>query len=173
MSKRIQAAPMAALLSTCVALPATAGPLMGPEWALAACEQWNQTPTLTDGLADPWARNDGGKGFKIIHHYRSDCGDATQVELRIAAKDGKARCVYGGKVENATMNPSVDYTMHATTARWGEMGRGDYGPMRAMMFGRLEFIGPKMEAMSVMGPFEAFLLLVGKVPGETPACPAK
>jgi hypothetical protein len=28
-----------------------------------------------------------------------------------------------------------------------------------------------MEAMGVMGPFEAFLLLVGKVPGDTAACP--
>jgi hypothetical protein len=42
-----------------------------------------------------------------------------------------------------------------------------------MMFGRLSFSGPKMEAMSVMGPFESFLLLVGKVPGETDRCPGK
>ena len=38
--------------------------------------------------------------------------------------------------------------------------------MRAMMLGRLAFIGPKLEARSVMGPFENFLLLVGKVEGE-------
>ena len=62
--------------------------------------------------------------------------------------------------------------MHATTAHWGEMGRGQYGPMRAMMFGALRFSGPKMEAMGVMGPFEQFLLLVGKVAGDTAACPA-
>jgi len=43
--------------------------------------------------------------------------------------------------------------MHAETARWQEMGRGEYGPMRAMMFNRLE-------------------LLVGKVPGGTGTCPA-
>jgi putative sterol carrier protein len=106
----------------------------------------------------------------VIHLYRSDCGEATRVELRIGARDGQARCLYGGKVETAPLNAAVDYTMHATTARWGEMGKGDYGPMRAMMFGRLEFVGPKLEAMGVMVPFEAFLLLVGKVPG-TPACP--
>jgi putative sterol carrier protein len=63
--------------------------------------------------------------------------------------------------------------MSAETARWLEMGRGEYGPMRAMMFGRLAFVGPKMEAMSNMGPFESFLLLVGKVPGDTSSCPAK
>jgi putative sterol carrier protein len=45
--------------------------------------------------------------------------------------------------------------------------------MRAMMFGRLRFDGPYGEAMSNMGPFESFLLLVGKVPGETTACPGK
>lgn len=154
-------------------LAAQAAPLMAPEWATAACEQWNRTPVLQDGLADAWAKNDGGKGFKIIHLYRTDCGEPSKVEMRIAAKEGKAQCVYGGKVENTKLAENVDYVMHAATTRWTEMGRGDYGPMRAMMFGRLEFVGPKMEAMSVMGPFEAFLLLVGKVPGETTSCPAK
>jgi len=62
--------------------------------------------------------------------------------------------------------------MHATTERWNEMGAGEYGPMKAMMFGRLKFAGPKVEAMSVMGPFEAFLKLPGKIPGDQ-ACPAK
>lgn len=147
--------------------------LMAPDWAGAACAQWNRTPTLLDGLAGEWMRNDGGKGFKVIHLYRSDCGEATRVELRIGARDGQARCLYGGKVETAPLNAAVDYTMHATTARWGEMGKGDYGPMRAMMFGRLEFVGPKLEAMGVMVPFEAFLLLVGKVPGDLAACPAR
>ncbi len=36
----------------------------------------------------------------------------------------------------------------------------------------VEFSGPKMEAMGNMGPFENFLLLVGKVPGSTQSCPA-
>ena len=40
------------------------------------------------------------------------------------------------------------------------------------MFGRLKFQGPKVEAMTVMGPFEAFLKLTGEVPGtDTQACP--
>lgn len=147
--------------------------LMTVEWATAACEQWNVTPTLLDGLAADWIKNDGGKGFKIIHLYRTECGEASQVELRIAAKDGKAQCVYGGAVQSAPMDTGVDYTMHASTQHWGEMGRGQYGPMRAMLFGALQFTGPKMEAMGVMGPFESFLLLVGKVPGETSACPGR
>jgi hypothetical protein len=42
-----------------------------------------------------------------------------------------------------------------------------------MMFGRLGFDGPMGEAMGNMGPFANFLLLVGKVPADTSACPAK
>ena len=92
--------------------------------------------------------------------------------MKIAPKDGKAICVYGGAVQNSKMDYAVDYTMHATTERWDEMGAGEYGPMKAMMFGRLKFAGPKVEAMTVMGPFEAFLRLPGKIPGDK-ACPAK
>ena len=55
----------------------------------------------------------------------------------------------------------------------GDWGKGEYGPMAAMMFGRLGFDGPMLEAMGNMGPFESFLLLVGKVPSETGSCPAK
>jgi putative sterol carrier protein len=44
--------------------------------------------------------------------------------------------------------------------------------MKAMMFGRLKFVGPKVEAMTVMGPFEIFLKLPGKIAGDK-ACPAK
>ena len=165
---------VAAVLGLAAATQAApAATLMSPEWAVSACEQWNRTPVLQEGLAGSWIKNDGGKGLKVIHLYRSECGEPSKVEMRIAAKDGKAMCGYGGKVENAELNSSVDYLMHATTEHWGEMGRGQYGPMRAMIFGALQFSGPKMEAMSVMGPFEAFLLLVGKVPGETAACPGK
>ncbi len=165
--------PLAALVLSCAALPAAAAPLMAPEWASAACAQWNSTPMLLDGLVEQWIGNDGGKGFKAIHLYRTECGEASKVEMRIALRDGKAMCVYGGKLETTKTDSSVDYTMHASTTRWGEMGRGDYGPMRAMLFGRLEFTGPKLEAMGVMEPFESFLLLVGKVPGETAGCPAR
>jgi putative sterol carrier protein len=79
-------------------------------------------------------------------------------------------CVYGGRAQS-TPDLKGDYVMHAETPRWTEMGNGEYGPMKGMMFGRLKFSGPKMEAMGVMGPFESFLLLVGKVPGDTSVCP--
>ena len=112
------------------------------------------------------------RGFKVIQVYRTDCTASPRVELRIAAQDGMARCTYGGKLETAKLDPSADYVMHAQTARWQEMGRGEYGPMRAMMFGRLKFDGPMFEAMDNMGPFESFLLLVGKVKASAAACPA-
>jgi putative sterol carrier protein len=166
-------APVVGLAVLMAAGPGLAAPLMSDDWAAKACEQWNATSVLLDGLAGDWVKNDGGKGFKVIHLYRTECGEPSRVEMRIALKDSKAMCVYGGKVEAATLDSSVDYTMHASTVRWGEMGRGEYGPMRAMMFGRLEFNGPKLEAMGVMAPFESFLLLVGKVPGDAASCPGK
>ncbi len=148
-----------------------AAPLMSADWAEQACKQWNVTPPLTNDLGENWIKNDKGRGYKIMHMYRTDCGETTQVEMKIQAKDGKAVCTYGGKVQVTSLDPSADYVMHAETARWREMGNGDYGPMRAMMFGRLKFTGPKGEAMGVMGPFESFLRLTGKVPGDD-ACPA-
>jgi putative sterol carrier protein len=164
----IALAALTVLATTAHAAPA----MMSAEWTAQACDAWNKDNVLTTGLAEGWIKNDKGRGYKILHLYRTECGEETQTELKIVAKDGKAMCVYGGAVKNPQMDHAVDYTMHATTDRWNEMGAGEYGPMRAMMFGRLKFTGPKMEAMGVMGPFEAFLRLPGKIAGDK-ACPAK
>ncbi len=157
--------------ATLLAAPAVdAAPLLSAEWTAQACEAWNQNPILTSELAERWIKNDGGRGYKIIHLYRTDCGENTKVEMKIVPQGGKAICAYGGKVQHTSLNMDMDYVMHAETKRWREMGAGEYGPMRAMMFGRLKFDGPKAEAMRVMGPFEQFLLLPGKVPGDD-SCP--
>ena len=171
--KRLTAA--ATLFAALLSAPAMAAPvLMSADWAKDACEAWNKEPVLTDKLAESgWVKNDAGRGFKVMGVYRSDCGNAPTAELRVALKDGKAMCVYGGPPETAKLDSSADYVMKAETARWVEMGKGEYGPMKAMMLGRLGFDGPMMEAMNNMGPFESFLLLVGKVPGDTTSCPAK
>lgn len=162
---------LTASLLAFAAISAQAAPaMMSTDWTAQACEAWNKDAALTDGLADKWMKNDKNRGYKIIHMYRTDCGDDYKTELKIVPKDGKAMCVYGGKIQTATLDSSVDYLMHADTKRWNEMGAGEYGPMKAMMFGRLKFEGPKMEAMSVMGPFEAFLRLPGKIPADQ-ACP--
>jgi len=146
--------------------------LMSEAWGKLACDAWNADPVLTDKLVESgWANNDGGRGFKIMQIYRTDCKDSPRVEMRVSRKEGKAMCVYGGKVETAKLDLGKDYVMHATTTRWVEMGRGEYGPMKAMMFGRLEFDGPMFEAMGNMGPFENFLLLAGKVPSDSTSCP--
>ena len=151
---------------------ASAAPvLMNEEWAKAACQAWNADATLTGKLHESgWAANDKKRGYKALQVARKDCGSSPPVELRISAKDGKALCVSGGR-STEKLDLDVDYAMTAETKRWTEMGKGEYGPMRAMMFGRLSFDGPMSEAMGNMGPFESFLLLVGKVPGETGACP--
>lgn len=167
----MKATPIALATLTLFATAAHAAPaMMSAEWTAQACDAWNKDAELTNGLADKWIKNDKGRGHKIIQLYRTDCGEATKTELKIVPKDGKAMCVYGGAAQTAKLDASADYIMHATTERWNEMGAGEYGPMRAMMLGRLEFAGPKMEAMGVMGPFAAFLKLPGKIPGDK-ACP--
>jgi putative sterol carrier protein len=155
--------------------PVSAAPeLMSADWAKDACAAWNSDPVLTDKLVESgWVKNDNGRGFKVMQLYRSDCVDKPTAEMRISLKDGKAMCVYGGAVDTRQLDTGSDYVMSAETSRWIEMGKGEYGPMKAMMLGRLGFEGPKMEAMGNMGPFENFLLLAGKVPSEAGACPAK
>lgn len=162
------AAPLVLLgMHTAQAAPA----LMSAEWAKSACEAWNQESGLTKGLEESgWTSNDAGRGFKLIQIYRSDCKKAPRVELRISRQDKAARCTYGGTPQAGALQSGTDYVMWADTEKWTEMGRGDYGPMKAMMLGRLNFEGPKMEAMGNMGPFESFLLLVGKVASDK-ACP--
>jgi putative sterol carrier protein len=163
---------VAASLCASAAVASAAPVLMSADWAREACQAWNADATLTKELfSSGWVANDKKRGYKVLQVYRTDCAGSPRVELRISAKDGKALCVAGGK-SDAKLDFDADYAMSAETVRWKEMGRGEYGPMRAMLFGRLSFDGPMGEAMGNMGPFESFLLLVGKVPGEA-GCPAK
>jgi putative sterol carrier protein len=164
---------LAAVAALSSALPAAAETAMAPAWAQALCTAWNADPVLTSKLVETgWVRNDAGRGFKAMQVWRADCAGSSRAELRIALKDDKAMCVFGGAAETKDLNGSADYRMWADTARWREMGAGEYGPMRAMLLGRLNFDGPQLEAMGNMGPFESFLLLVGKVPGDWSSCPA-
>jgi len=161
------------ILALASPLAGAAPVMMEPEWAQQMCKAWNADATLTGKLVESeWVKNDKGRGYKAIQIYRTDCEGSPRVELRVSEKDGKAMCVYGGKAESK-LDSGVDYLMWAETPRWIEMGKGEYGPMRAMFFQRLRFDGPMMEAMGNMGPFASFLLLVGKVPGDANTCPAK
>ena len=167
---------LALLAAVALSAPPTAAApvMMSADWAKDACAAWNNDPVLTTKLADSgWVKNDKGRGYKVMQVYRTDCGDKPTAEMRVALKDGKASCVYGGAPETANLDSGADYVMKAKTERWVEMGRGEYGPMAAMMFGNLGFSGPMMEAMGNMTPFQSFLLLVGKVPADTAACPAR
>jgi putative sterol carrier protein len=145
---------------------------MSAAWAQSMCSAWNADTTLTDKLVESgWMKNDGGRGYKAMQVYRADCPKSARIELQVALKADKAQCVYGGSARTDKLDGGADYLMWAETPRWQEMGAGEYGAMKAMMLGRLNFEGPKMEAMGNMGPFGNFLLLVGKVPGDWTACP--
>ncbi|TAK42496.1 MAG: sterol-binding protein [Betaproteobacteria bacterium] len=169
---KLNASRLAIAVAAMAAMPAFAEPvLMSAEWTKGLCSAWNNDPVLTQKLAESgWAKNDKGRGFKVIQIYRTDCAKRPTAEIRLALRDGKAACVYGGAAETARLESDADYVMDANTSRWEEMGRGEYGPMKAMMFGRLSFDGPMGEAMGNMGPFEAFLTLVGKVPYDSRTC---
>lgn len=172
MEKYLRPALLASALLAAVGSASAEPLLMSGEWGKAACDAWNADPVLTDELASSgWVQNDGGRGYKVMQLYRTDCGDSPTMEMRIGLQDGKAICTYGGPVETSELISDADYVMHAETTRWQEMGAGEYGPMKGMMFGRLKFAGPKWEAMKNMGPFTNFLLLVGKVPSDTSSCP--
>ena len=96
-----------------------------------------------------------------------------KVELKIEDKDGKAICARGGAVKNNTPNDKVDYLMNATDENWTCMGKGPFGcgATGAMTTGKLKFSGPKVEAMGVIGPFDSFLQMTGRVPVDKGPCP--
>jgi len=156
------------------AMPATAATpvFMSAEWAKAACDAWNQDKGLTEKLKESkWVDNHGDKAYKVMQIYREGCATSPRVEMHIADQDGKAMCTYGGPAKTTDLNKKTDYLMWATDDHWARMGDGRDGPMKAMMFGRLNFKGPKMEAMGNMGPFAGFLTLTGKVPSDRSKCP--
>lgn len=160
---------LTALVASLLAAPALAAtPYMSADWAAQACQEWNASAPLANELGEKWIKNDKGRGYKIIHMYRTDCGVDGKVEMKIVPQGGKAVCAAAGKVAAAKLDYDVDYLMHATTKDW----KSDMNPATAMMFGNLKFDGPKLEAMSVMGPFKAFMTLASKVPGDG-VCPAK
>lgn len=141
---------------------------MSAQWARSAVVAWNDEPALTDELFESgWVTNTkDGRGFKTIEIYREDCPESPHVQLRMEAKENRAVAVYGGEVTD----DDPDYLMWAKTEKWIEMGKGEYGPMKAMTFRRLKFKGPMWEAMKNMGPFSAFLLLPGKIDADFETC---
>jgi len=146
---------------------------MDKTWAKNMCDAWNKSSTLTTGLAE-WSTNNEDRGYKLIQIYRTQCDTKSKIQLNIVNKDGKAICAYGGKPDGKKVDTNVDYIMHASDEDWTCMGKASFGcgAMGAMMSGKLQFTGPKMEAMSVMDPFGAFLELTGSVEGtKGQTCP--
>lgn len=159
-----------------LSLPTQAAEFMDAAWAAQACQAWNSDATLTSGLFDTdgysWVKNDAKRGYKLIQMYRTTCGESSKVQLNIVVEGDKAICKFGGAPDGKAMDFNVDYLMHAKDTDWTCMGEGKFGcgAMGAMMSGKLNFKGPKMEAMKVMTPFESFLKLTGKVPGTKTEC---
>jgi len=161
------------LVSFVASVPMLATEFMDTSWAKSTCEAWNKNATLTNKLGK-WSKNDKKRGYKIIQIYRTECGKSSKIQLNISNKNGKAICTYGGKPDGKKIDTDVDYVMHASDKDWTCIGKGSFGcgAMGAMASGKLSFSGPKMEAMSVMGPFGSFLELTGKVPStKSKNCP--
>jgi hypothetical protein len=96
----------ASLITIAFAAPTLAAPvLMTGDWGKDACAAWNKDPVLTDKLVESgWMKNGEGRGFEVMQVFRSGCGDKPTTELRVALKDGKAMCVYGGAPETAKLD---------------------------------------------------------------------
>ena len=135
-----------------------------------ACEAWNKDPVLTDKLVESgWMKNDAGRGFKVMHIYRSDCGDSAAAELRVALKtagdarlrrraaDGEARFRRGLRVK---AEPRVG-------SRWARRIRPDEGDdagppwLRRADDGRDGLHGPVRELPAARR----------QGPGDTGSCP--
>ena len=157
-----------------ISAPTFADSFMDAKWAAALCEAWNTSKVLSEDLVrDEWMANNS-RGYKLIRMFREECGEVTQIQLTIEARDGKAFCSYGGAADDQKLEKTVDYQLSASDRRWTEMGSGEYGPFKAMMFGYITVKGPYDEAMYHMKPFSEFLALAGAIPGEKGAehCPS-
>ena len=158
------------LISAGVALNSYSMGFMSQEWSDALCDQWNENEVLVTELGDKFVNNDGGRSYKMLIIARKDCPNSPDVQITLQGEDGMAFCVDSGYVSQ-DVNFKYDYRMSAETKHWIEMGNGDYGPMAAMLKGKLKFQGPKMEAMGFMKPFTQFLLLTGSVDSDRSVCP--
>lgn len=45
---------------------------------------------LLEGLAGAWVKGDGCKGYKVIHLYRTGCGEPGRVEMHITPEELEA-----------------------------------------------------------------------------------
>ncbi|MBL6989482.1 MAG: SCP2 sterol-binding domain-containing protein [Bacteriovoracaceae bacterium] len=146
-----------------------AATLMSAEWAEEMCDLWNESEVLTTEL-DSFMENDLGRGYKAMLLKRKDCPDSQFVQVTVEAVDGLTTCTYGGEVTDEP-DYEADYAMTAKTSNWLKLGSGDLSPAVAMMTFRLKFKGPQGEAMANMGPFTAFMRLIGETDYTTESCP--
>ena len=154
---------------------------MDKEWAELVCQTWNENDVLgrelgllpSDGVVGTqWIANDGGRGYKVIQLYRTECGAASKVQLTIINKGDNAFCQYGGRPDGKILDIEMDYIMHASDSDWDCIINAKWGcgAMGAIISGKLKLEGPKLEVMNTVEPFARFLRLLGTVKGDKKAC---
>jgi putative sterol carrier protein len=135
--------------------------LLSPSMASPSADianAFNSSSTPSELVSSGWALNNGDKPYKVLQVNVTDTDRV--VELRIN-KDGNVVENYDS-AKTINMDLSYDYKMSSTSNGWSIMGSGENGPLYHMMpWGELSFDGPKQEAIQNMGPFTAFLVLIG------------
>lgn len=120
--------------------------------------EFNNSSTPAELVKSGWATNDGGKGYKVLQVVVKGSDKAAELHID---NNGKAIKAFD-QIKTQEPNFDVDYLMTASLDDWADMGTGKSGPMYHMTFGGLSFKGPMGEAMNNMGPFESFLINIGK-----------
>jgi len=120
-------------------------------------DAYSNSSSPSDLVSSGWTKNDGGKGFKILQIVVKDSGQVAELHI-----DNSGAVVKTQDSASDNLDFNYDYKLIATKADWDDMGTGKSGPMYHMTLGGLSFKGPMGEAMNNMGPFEAFLINIGK-----------
>jgi putative sterol carrier protein len=123
---------------------------LSPEWIDAYGKEWNDTPTLTAGLANFTAR--------IKYYVDGSEDDAVEVSVSegVVTSSGPAAGEH-------------DFVMWASPENWRRLATGDLGPKQAMLTTKLKFKGSMVTATKHMGSFEESLRMMANVPTEWPA----
>ncbi len=124
-------------------------PFLSTDWMRNYQTAWNAAPEVIGGL----------KGFTAWIEYGWADGDFPSVYLRV--DNGQAAEV----AENAPAK--TDFVMHATPENWRKICSGELNGRAALLTRKLQFKGSMITAMRYMGPFNASIALLGRVPHDS------
>jgi putative sterol carrier protein len=118
------------------------------DWLRDYQSAWNADPEVIGGL----------KGFSAWIEYGWADSDFPSVYLQV--DNGNASAV----AENAPTK--IDFVMHATPENWRKICCGELNGRAALLTRKLQFKGSMITAMRYMGPFNASIALLGRVPHD-------